>query len=101
MKNLLRSSERAVWQECKKPIVFANFEARNVPGKSSDVERSPVANESVRYRVLKNAKGKCELCGMSSSLRPIDIDHIVPQTKSDKDGNVIDVHNEANTRCRS
>ena len=47
-------------------------------------EKDPVANASVRYRVLKNAGGKCELCGIPSSLRPIDIDHVIPQSKADK-----------------
>jgi len=38
-------------------------------------EQMPNSNESVRYRVLKRAKGKSELCGMPLSLRPVDIDH--------------------------
>jgi 5-methylcytosine-specific restriction endonuclease McrA len=44
---------------------------------------------SVRYRVLKAARGKCELCGISSKLTPIDIDHIVPQSKADGHGYVV------------
>jgi len=39
---------------------------------------------SKRYRVLKAARGQCELCGVSSKLSPIDIDHIVPQSKANK-----------------
>ena len=39
---------------------------------------------SKRYRVLKAARGKCELCGISAKLSPIDIDHIVPQSKANK-----------------
>lgn len=36
---------------------------------------------SVRYTVLKEAKNKCELCGISSSESPLDVDHIVPRSK--------------------
>jgi predicted house-cleaning noncanonical NTP pyrophosphatase (MazG superfamily) len=39
---------------------------------------------STRYRVLKAARGRCELCGISSKLSPIDIDHIVPRNHADK-----------------
>ena len=36
---------------------------------------------SVRYEVLKRAKSKCELCGISSKEKSLDIDHIIPRTK--------------------
>jgi predicted house-cleaning noncanonical NTP pyrophosphatase (MazG superfamily) len=52
-------------------------------------EKDPLANESVRYRVLRNAGGKCELCGIPSSLRPIDIDHVIPQSKADRSRKVM------------
>jgi predicted house-cleaning noncanonical NTP pyrophosphatase (MazG superfamily) len=39
---------------------------------------------SLRYIVLKSAHGKCQLCGVSSSIRPIDVDHIVPKSKANK-----------------
>lgn len=44
---------------------------------------------SVRYRVLKAARQKCQLCGISSSLRPIDIDHIVPRNTADKKEQIV------------
>lgn len=44
---------------------------------------------STRFRVLKAARGKCELCGISSKVAPIDIDHIVPQSQADKFGYVL------------
>lgn len=44
---------------------------------------------SVRYRILKAARGKCELCGISAKICPIDIDHIVPQSKTDKERHVV------------
>ena len=47
---------------------------------------TPRIEASKRYRVLKAAKGKCELCGISAKISPIDIDHIVPRSKADKRG---------------
>jgi predicted house-cleaning noncanonical NTP pyrophosphatase (MazG superfamily) len=70
-----------------------------------DGEQAPAPNELVRYRVLKRAKGKCELCGIPSSLRPIDIDHVEPQSRADKNGNVVldgkrvNVHSEDNLQA--
>lgn len=43
---------------------------------------------SKRFRVLKASRGKCELCGISAKLTPIDIDHIVPRTRADKRGQI-------------
>ena len=44
-------------------------------------DREPISG-SVRYEVLKRAKGRCECCGASIDDRPIDIDHIVPRSKT-------------------
>jgi predicted house-cleaning noncanonical NTP pyrophosphatase (MazG superfamily) len=47
---------------------------------------TPRIEASKRYRVLRAAKGKCELCGISAKISPIDIDHIVPRSKANKEG---------------
>ena len=39
---------------------------------------------SVRYEVLKRARGRCECCGISKEDRPLDVDHIVPVSKKGK-----------------
>jgi predicted house-cleaning noncanonical NTP pyrophosphatase (MazG superfamily) len=54
-------------------------------------ERDPLGgvDASMRYRVLKAARGRCELCGISSKLSPIDIDHIIPRNHADKHGFVV------------
>jgi diadenosine tetraphosphate (Ap4A) HIT family hydrolase len=44
-------------------------------------DREPISG-SIRYEVLKRAKGRCECCGASIDDRPIDIDHIVPRSKT-------------------
>lgn len=35
----------------------------------------------VRYRVLAAAKGRCALCGVHSSERRIEVDHIIPRSR--------------------
>lgn len=47
------------------------------------------ASASIRYVVLRAARGRCELCGISSKLCPIDIDHVVPRNRADKSGMVV------------
>lgn len=70
--------------------------------RKSQARKNAAPDASVRYQVLKEAGGKCELCGIPSSLRPIDIDHIVPRSKAnkygklEKDGIWIDVDSPAN-----
>lgn len=56
--------------------------------KKSSVDRTVKANASIRYTVLKDAHGKCQLCGIPAEVRPIDIDHIVPRSKADKNGKI-------------
>lgn len=59
------------------------------------IERRPfqggatAVDPSRRFRVLKAARGKCELCGISAKICPIDIDHIVPRSLADKHGYVL------------
>lgn len=40
--------------------------------------------DSLRYRVLKEAKGRCALCGATKKECPLDVDHIVPRSKGGK-----------------
>jgi predicted house-cleaning noncanonical NTP pyrophosphatase (MazG superfamily) len=57
--------------------------------KKAERDPSGGVDASTRYRVLKAARGRCELCGISSKLSPIDIDHIVPRNHADKQGFVV------------
>jgi len=38
----------------------------------------------LRYQVLKDAKDRCELCGISRQEKALDIDHIIPVNKGGK-----------------
>lgn len=49
-----------------------------------DQRRKPVSG-SVRYNVLKAAKGRCELCGVSKDARALDVDHIIPKSTGGSD----------------
>jgi ATP adenylyltransferase len=36
---------------------------------------------TLRYEVLKQAKFRCELCGVSADVRALEVDHIIPRSK--------------------
>tara|TARA_R110001599_G_scaffold138085_1_gene317149 strand:+ start:1709 stop:2653 length:945 start_codon:yes stop_codon:yes gene_type:complete len=69
--------------------------------------------QSLRIEVFKRARQKCELCGIPASLRYLDLDHIIPQSKArkgDKKVNLnlrfkdkapcwVDVHSEENLQA--
>jgi hypothetical protein len=40
----------------------------------------PIAG-TLRYEVLKRARGRCEACGISNEERALQVDHIIPRTK--------------------
>ena len=40
---------------------------------------------TVRYEVLKKAKYKCELCGISADIKALEVDHILPRSNGGSD----------------
>ena len=40
---------------------------------------------SIRYNVLKDAKFRCELCGISADTKALEVDHIIPRNKGGTD----------------
>jgi ATP adenylyltransferase len=40
---------------------------------------------TLRYEVLKRARFRCELCGVSADVRALEVDHIVPRVRGGKD----------------
>ena len=40
---------------------------------------------SIRYNVLKDAKFRCELCGVSADTKALEVDHIIPRNKDGTD----------------
>lgn len=52
--------------------------------KHRNFRRSPISG-STRFNVLKRAKHRCELCGVSADDRALDVDHILPKSKGGSD----------------
>ena len=46
---------------------------------------SGVLSGSVKYEVLRKAKSKCELCGISNNEKALEVDHIIPRNKGGSD----------------
>ena len=40
---------------------------------------------TIRYEVLKRAKFRCELCGISAEIKALEVDHIIPRNKGGSD----------------
>ena len=40
---------------------------------------------TLKYEVLKRARFRCELCGVSAEVRALEVDHIVPRARAGKD----------------
>jgi len=47
------------------------------------LDDTPVS-DSLRYRVLKEGKGRCALCGATKNERPLHVDHINPRKRKGK-----------------
>ena len=47
------------------------------------LERDPIP-DSLYYRVLKEAKGRCALCGATNKERSLHVDHILPKSQGGK-----------------
>ncbi len=43
--------------------------------------RREVVSGSIRYEVLRKSEGKCQLCGISSNKRALEVDHIIPRSQ--------------------
>jgi len=42
-------------------------------------------SDTMKYEVLKRAKLRCELCGISNEFRPLEVDHILPRSHGGTD----------------
>ena len=43
-----------------------------------------LTDDKLRFRLLREAKGRCALCGTTKDDRPLDVDHIIPRSKGGK-----------------
>ena len=57
------------------------------------------------FRVIERAGGRCEACGIPGSIRPIDVDHIIPKSRARQgqvtlpDGSRVRVDDERNLQA--
>jgi 5-methylcytosine-specific restriction endonuclease McrA len=76
----------------------------NLEKKISSYNKSKVVKQaSAKYKKLAAARGCCEACGAPGNKFQLHVDHIVPQSKANKDkkvklnnGELINVHDEGN-----
>ena len=73
----LTDSQLAEVKEILESRVLDYMEMRN-PFGDTNLDAVP---GSLRFEVLREAGGRCELCGVSSREKQIDVDHIVPRSK--------------------
>lgn len=66
--------------QCEKKLK-EYIEKRNDTLRSHSMQSSGNISGSLKYEILKKAKFRCELCGVSADVRALEIDHIVPRKK--------------------
>jgi ATP adenylyltransferase len=75
--NDLAPAQLQVIEEILEQRIADYLDMRN-PFGDSNLDAVP---GSLRYEVLIRAKNSCELCGVSSKVTQIDVDHIIPRSK--------------------
>jgi ATP adenylyltransferase len=75
--NSLTSSQSEEIEQILEQRISDYLEMRN-PFGDSNLDAVP---GNLRYDVLKLAKDRCELCGVSARSTQIDVDHIIPRSK--------------------
>jgi ATP adenylyltransferase len=68
-KLILACSEKIEQYKIKRGILIWDHRRKN---------RKPI-DGSIRYQVLNRANNVCELCGISSTIKALEVDHIVPK----------------------
>jgi site-specific DNA-methyltransferase (adenine-specific) len=64
--------------------LFKDFVATDQTPKRSDL-KTVLPSESVKERLYKEQKGKCNACGVDLEIRHLEIDHIIPKAKGGGD----------------
>jgi 5-methylcytosine-specific restriction endonuclease McrA len=86
--------------EDQKAAVLGRCEAAVTEWRRKQRPRASIA--SLRYRLIERAHGRCQACGSTGQFGQLDIDHIVPREKADRDnyvtlnGERMHVHDERN-----
>ena len=78
-------------EEIEKLISFCEKKIENFIGKRGDKvwehrkKSSGYVSGTLRYEILKRAKFRCELCGISAEQKALEVDHIVPRNSGGTD----------------
>jgi len=86
-KNIISLNIESLSQDEKRKLIsLCDTKLNEFKEKRPDIfdhrgQAGPVKN-SLRYKVLKSSNFRCELCGATNKDRPLDVDHIIPVTKS-------------------
>ena len=82
--NLTRDEVRALIQDCD--LKLEEFLAkRGDAAWSHRTKSSGYIPGSIRYTVLKRARFRCELCGISADRKALEVDHILPRNSGGSD----------------
>lgn len=78
-------------EEIKKLIIYCEEKIENFIGKRGDKvwehrkKSSGYISGTLRYEILKRAKFRCELCGISAEQKALEVDHIIPRNSGGTD----------------
>ena len=78
-------------EEIKKLIIYCEEKIENFIGKRGDKvwehrkKSSGYISGTQRYEILKRAKFRCELCGISAEQKALEVDHIIPRNSGGTD----------------
>lgn len=87
----LRGFETLTSEEVSALIALCQHKIEEYVGKRGDAiwahrrRSSGYVPGTVRYEVLKRAKFRCELCGISAEERALEVDHIIPRNHGGSD----------------
>ena len=78
-------------EEIKKLIIYCEEKIENFIEKRGDKvwehrkKSSGYISGTLRYEILKRAKFRCELCGISAEQKALEVDHIIPRNSGGTD----------------
>ncbi len=82
--NLTSDEKRVIIDECITKIEIYIEKRGALIWEHRRRNRRPIPG-SIRFEVLKRAKQRCELCGISADLKGLEVDHIIPKNIGGKD----------------
>lgn len=82
--NLSNESKNQLIELCKKRL-FKFIDKRGDDAFKHRRQSTGYVSGTIRYEVLKRARFRCELCGISASEKALEVDHIIPRSYGGQD----------------